>query len=163
MNPSDLIGTSAKFDYAGLMPSRGVVPFCAAIILQETIMSGSDTDLSAAFIAQQHKRLIALRQQLLGGEETTNADMQSDEEEHGEEAEEFEDAAQSMEQNEVNQALHDVNDRRIHDIERALEKIADGTYGYSDESGDPIPKARLEVTPEAIYTVAEQEKRDAAS
>jgi DnaK suppressor protein len=105
-------------------------------------------------------RLVALRGELLGGEENTIASERSDEQEHGDEAEEFEDEAQGMAQNEVNQALHDVNDRRIHDIERALQKIADGTYGFSDASGDPIPKARLEATPEAIFTVEEQSKRE---
>ena len=123
-------------------------------------MSGPEVTLSEEFIAQQRTRLEALRQQLLGGEENTIANQRSDEQEHGDEAEEFEDEAQGMAQDEVNQALHDVNDRRIHDIERALQKIAEGTYGFSDASGDPIPKARLEAVPEAIFTVAEQGKRD---
>jgi DnaK suppressor protein len=123
-------------------------------------MSGPKVTLSEEFIAQQRTRLVALRGELLGGEENTIASERSDEQEHGGEAEEFEDEAQGMAQNEVNQALHDVNDRRIHDIERALQKIADGTYGFSDASGDPIPKARLEATPEAIFTVEEQSKRE---
>ncbi|MGA3247909.1 MAG: TraR/DksA family transcriptional regulator [Paraburkholderia sp.] len=123
-------------------------------------MSGPKVTLSEEFIAQQRTRLVALRGELLGGEENTIASERSDEQEHGDEAEEFEDEAQGMAQNEVNQALHDVNDRRIHDIERALQKIADGTYGFSDASGDPIPKARLEATPEAIFTVEEQSKRE---
>lgn len=79
---------------------------------------------------------------------------------HGDEADEFEDEAQGMAQNEVNQALHDVNDRRVSDIERALQKIDEGTYGLSDVSGEPIPKARLEVAPEAILTVEEQSRRE---
>jgi len=123
-------------------------------------MSGPKVTLSEEFIAQQRTRLVALRGELLGGEENTIASERSDEQEHGDEAEEFEDEAQGMAQNEVTQALHDVNDRRIHDIERALQKIADGTYGFSDASGDPIPKARLEATPEAIFTVEEQSKRE---
>ncbi|CAE6687980.1 TraR/DksA family transcriptional regulator [Paraburkholderia nemoris] len=123
-------------------------------------MSEQQGTLSDEFIAQQRKRLLALRQELLGGEENTIADERTDEEQHGDEAHEFEDEAQSMAQNEVNQALHDVNDQRISDIERALQKIDEGTYGLSDESGDPIPKARLEVAPEAILTVEEQSRRE---
>ncbi|CAE6692547.1 RNA polymerase-binding transcription factor DksA [Paraburkholderia nemoris] len=123
-------------------------------------MSEQQGTLSDEFIAQQRKRLLALRQELLGGEENTIADERTDEEQHGDEAHEFEDEAQSMAQNEVNQALHDVNDQRIIDIERALQKIDEGTYGLSDESGDPIPKARLEVAPEAILTVEEQSRRE---
>jgi DnaK suppressor protein len=44
-------------------------------------------------------------------------------------------------------------------IERALEKIKDGTYGVSDASGRPIPRDRLEAMPEAIYTVDEEAAR----
>ncbi|MFM0360552.1 TraR/DksA family transcriptional regulator [Paraburkholderia sediminicola] len=123
-------------------------------------MSEQQGTLSDEFIAQQRKRLLALRLELLGGEENTIADERTAEEQHGDEAQEFEDEAQGMAQNEVNQALHDVNDQRISDIERALQKIDEGTYGLSDASGDPIPKARLEVAPEAILTVGEQSRRE---
>lgn len=116
--------------------------------------------LSDEFIAQQRTRLLALRQELLGGEENAIAGERTAEELHGDEADEFEDEAQGMAQNEVNQALHDVNDRRVSDIERALQKIDEGTYGLSDVSGEPIPKARLEVAPEAILTVEEQSRRE---
>jgi len=43
-------------------------------------------------------------------------------------------------------------------IDRALGKIDEGTYGVCDISGDPIPKARLEAMPYACTTVAAQEK-----
>ncbi|PRX28148.1 TraR/DksA family transcriptional regulator [Paraburkholderia sp. BL18I3N2] len=117
-------------------------------------------DLSDEFIAQQRKRLEALRRELLGGEADTIADERTAREEHGDEAEEYEDEAQGMAQNEINQSLHDVNDQRVADIQRALRKIDEGTYGLSDESGQPIPKERLEVMPEAILTVAEQSRRE---
>lgn len=123
-------------------------------------MPNQEDDLSADFIAKQKSRLEAMRRELLGGEEGTIEEERASQEEHGEEAEEYEDDAQSLAQDDVNQSLRNVNDRRIGDIERALHKIADGTYGYSDKSGDPIPRARLEVMPEAIYTVQEQERRE---
>lgn len=123
-------------------------------------MADQQSDLSEEFIAQQRTRLMALRRQLLGGEEDTIADERTAREEHGEEAEEYEDDAQDMAQNEITQSLHDVNDHRVADIERALQKIDEGTYGLSDESGEPIPQARLEVMPEAILTVAEQSRRE---
>src|SRR5258708_9490488 len=43
-------------------------------------------------------------------------------------------------------------------IERALEKIADGTYGICDISGEEIPIKRLEAVPYATMTVKAQEK-----
>ena len=41
-------------------------------------------------------------------------------------------------------------------IERAEQRLADGTYGLSVESGDPIPDARLEAFPWVERTVEEQ-------
>jgi DnaK suppressor protein len=41
-------------------------------------------------------------------------------------------------------------------VERAERRLADGTYGRSVESGEPIPDARLEVLPSAERTVEEQ-------
>jgi DnaK suppressor protein len=126
---------------------------------EEAIMPDQQSNLSDTFIAQQRKRLLALHQELLGGEANRNADERDNDEQYGEEAHEFEEDAQDLAQNEINQGLHDVNDQRIADIERALQKIDEGTYGLSDESGEPIPQARLEALPEAIYTVAEQNAR----
>jgi DnaK suppressor protein len=46
-------------------------------------------------------------------------------------------------------------------IERALKKFDDGTYGICEDTGEPIPEARLEALPYARYTVKAQEKREA--
>ncbi len=45
-------------------------------------------------------------------------------------------------------------------IDRALEKIKDGSYGVCDVSGKPIAKARLEAIPYAVMTVEAQEKME---
>ena len=108
--------------------------------------------LSREFIGQQ-----------LGGEENRLARERAFQLQHGDEAAEAEDAAQDMVQREVAQALHDVDDRRIANIERALQKIEDGSYGLSDLSDEPIPQTRLEATPEAILTVQEERQREARS
>lgn len=118
-------------------------------------------DLGAKFLDQQRQRLLALRRQLLGGEETTLAKERDFQVQHGEEAAEEEDKAQDMERLEVEQALHDVDDQRVANIERALQKLEDGTYGLSDLSGKPILQARLEATPEAVLTAQEEAEREA--
>jgi DnaK suppressor protein len=41
-------------------------------------------------------------------------------------------------------------------VERAEQRLADGTYGRSIESGEPIPDARLEALPTAERTAEEQ-------
>jgi DnaK suppressor protein len=43
-------------------------------------------------------------------------------------------------------------------VERAEARLADGTYGLSVETGEPIPDARLEALPTAERTVAEEER-----
>lgn len=50
----------------------------------------------------------------------------------------------------------------LYEIEEALKRIENGTYGICEMSGKPIPKARLEALPFTRYTVecqAEIEKR----
>ena len=41
-------------------------------------------------------------------------------------------------------------------IDQAEAKIANGTYGISDRSGEPIPVERLEAIPYATLTADEQ-------
>jgi DnaK suppressor protein len=51
----------------------------------------------------------------------------------------------------IAQALRD----RLAAIERAERRLADGTYGRSVRSGQPIPDARLEANPLAELTIEE--------
>jgi DnaK suppressor protein len=46
----------------------------------------------------------------------------------------------------------------LRQIERALEKIGENTYGICDITGEDIPLARLEAVPYATMTVKAQEK-----
>ncbi len=46
----------------------------------------------------------------------------------------------------------------IRQIDRALEKIEDGTYGICDITNEEIPLKRLEAVPYATMTVKAQEK-----
>lgn len=46
----------------------------------------------------------------------------------------------------------------LYEIEEALQRIANGTYGVCEMSGKPIPEARLEAIPFARLTVDCQEK-----
>jgi DnaK suppressor protein len=123
-------------------------------------MSSEPSGLDRKFIEQQRQRLVALRQQLLGGEQSNLARARAFRQEHGNEAEEDEEQAQTRARYEIDQALHDVDDRRVANIERALQKIVEGSYGLSDLSGEPIPRARLEAAPEAILTVEEERRRE---
>jgi DnaK suppressor protein len=125
-------------------------------------MTPPTSRLDPAFLTRQKGRLTELRQKMLqvrrgeeGAEASANAETRD-------QAREFEDDAQKLTTLELEGSLEAADDDRLSNIERALQKIADGTYGLSDASGAPIPIERLEAAPEALYTLAEQETRDAA-
>lgn len=46
-------------------------------------------------------------------------------------------------------------------VERAEQRLVDGTYGLSIESGEPIPDERLEAIPTAERTVEEEQRHRA--
>ncbi len=48
----------------------------------------------------------------------------------------------------------------ISKINEALTKIADGNYGYCDETGEPIGVARLDARPVATYSLEAQERHE---
>jgi DnaK suppressor protein len=47
--------------------------------------------------------------------------------------------------------------RQLAELERAEARLADGVYGLSIDSGEPIPDERLEALPTAERTIEEQE------
>jgi DnaK suppressor protein len=57
---------------------------------------------------------------------------------------------------ETSSDLAEVYQDQLHAVERAEARLADGSYGRSVQSGDPIPDARLEAVPTAELTVEEQ-------
>ena len=48
---------------------------------------------------------------------------------------------------------------QLNAVERAERRVAEGTYGFSVLSGEPIPDERLEARPTAEMTVEEQRAR----
>jgi DnaK suppressor protein len=58
----------------------------------------------------------------------------------------------------INYSLLQGQLERLKNIEEALRKLEEGTYGYCEECGEPIPIKRLKVLPFARYCVRCQEK-----
>jgi len=50
-------------------------------------------------------------------------------------------------------SLNEADRKKLLDIEEALERIEEGTYGICEECGEPISIKRLEVKPTSIYCV----------
>ena len=123
-------------------------------------MSGKKTQLDPAFLDRQRGRLTALRQQLLAARQDLLSEQASASPDGNTEPREYEDDAQKLTTLELEGNLTAALDGRSRHIERALQKLAEGTYGLSDSSGKPIPLERLEAFPEALYTLEEQKARD---
>ncbi len=114
----------------------------------------------ASFLERQRRQLLALRAELLRTREAQVAEEKDIDSASSGRAREDEEDAQSRAIRELDDNLAGRATERLADVERALQKIDEGTYGVSDASGSPIPLERLEVVPEAIYTLAEQQSRE---
>jgi DnaK suppressor protein len=68
------------------------------------------------------------------------------------------DAAQPLEHEAIDIAIQSSLQQRLTALTRAEQRIGNGTYGKSLESGLPIPDDRLEVDPAAELTVEEAAK-----
>jgi DnaK suppressor protein len=68
------------------------------------------------------------------------------------------DQASDLAEAELDEGLSDDLRVDLAAIERAEQRLAEGTYGLSIESGEPIPDERLEIMPTAERT-AEEEAR----
>jgi DnaK suppressor protein len=83
-------------------------------------------------------------------------------EDDGEEVDEFDPAnlASDLYQDEFDDTRADDLREQLEAVERAEQRLADGTYGLSIESGEPIPDERLEALPTAELTAAEEQRRE---
>ena len=66
--------------------------------------------------------------------------------------------ADDLTDRETDEALQEMLRRRLERIDRAEQRLSDGSYGLSVVSGEPIPDARLEIEPWAEMTVEEQSR-----
>lgn len=118
----------------------------------------ANAELDEKFVAQQKERLEQTRDELLRIQRGMEGDEQNRGEEQGDTQFDSGDMSADIFDREMDATIGEQAGRRLEDVARALEKIEDGTYGLSDESGDPIPQGRLEAMPEATRTVDEQQR-----
>jgi DnaK suppressor protein len=119
----------------------------------------TNTELDENFIAKQKERLQSLREELLRimraaeEDERTRTEQDADFTEH-----DAGDMSRDIFDREIDATIVEQVEQRLAIVERALQKVEEGTYGLSDVSGEPIPRGRLEAVPEAIRTVEEQQR-----
>ena len=118
-------------------------------------------ELDREFVEKQRARLEELRAELIRMVEG----LEEDQRYRAEEEEDFTqhdsgDMSHSLFTRELDATVEQTLERRLRNVERALQKIEEGTYGICDDTGEPIPRGRLEAVPEAIYTVEAQRRHE---
>jgi len=123
-------------------------------------MSRGNPALDAAFLDKQRQYLLRLQASLRAAARSSESEESDVRDDATEGALESEDDAQKLAALELDGNLVVRDLERLERVDRALQKIAEGTYGISDLSGAPIPRERLEAVPEALYTLTEERGRE---
>jgi DnaK suppressor protein len=116
--------------------------------------------LDADFLKVQRSRLIAMRDELVDIADLSGSEEEEVQLEAGGEAHDDADSAERMAIQENDEAQYNRIMQRLAQIRRAIEKIDDGTYGFSDKSGEPIPRTRLVQVPEATLSLREEQEEE---
>lgn len=119
----------------------------------------ADSTLDQEFIDAQRQRLIDLRDELTRLRDGLDED-EVELEGGGDDFSETDsgDMSQSIFDREMDASVGEGVERRLREVARALQKIEEGSYGICDDTGEEIPRGRLEAVPEAIRTVEAQQR-----
>jgi DnaK suppressor protein len=102
------------------------------------------------------RKLIRWKGDILREAQETLATLQSENENHPDLA----DRASSETDRAIELRARDRQRKLIAKIEAALSRIDDGTYGYCEETGEPISIKRLEARPIATLSLEAQERHE---
>ena len=102
------------------------------------------------------RKLIRWKSDILREAQETLANLQSENENHPDLA----DRASSETDRAIELRARDRQRKLIAKIDAALKRIEDGTYGYCEETGDPIGIARLDARPIATLSLEAQEMHE---
>jgi DnaK suppressor protein len=119
----------------------------------------ANTELDREFVERQRARLEELQAQLV----RLRGGLEEDQRFRAEEEQDFTqhdsgDMSQSLFTREVDATVEHNVERRLASVQRALQKIDEGTYGICDDTGEQISRGRLEAVPEAIRTIEAQQR-----
>jgi DnaK suppressor protein len=120
----------------------------------------SEGGFEREFIERQRASLEQTRDELAGIKEGLTEDDQDRSEDQADEASDAGDLGREMHTRQLDETVSGQMDSRLENVERALKKIEEGSYGICDDTGERIPKGRLEAVPEAVTTVEAQQRRD---
>ncbi|QDG76811.1 RNA polymerase-binding protein DksA [Labrenzia sp. PHM005] len=101
-------------------------------------------------------KLLAWKDEILKESAETLANLQEESQNHPDLA----DRASSETDRSIELRARDRQRKLISKIDDALERIADGSYGYCEETGEPISLRRLEARPIATLSIEAQEAHE---
>ena len=101
-------------------------------------------------------KLLAWREDILKEAKETLLHLQEENQNHPDLA----DRASSETDRAIELRARDRQRKLIANIDEALGRIEDGTYGYCEETGEPISLRRLEARPIATLSVEAQERHE---
>lgn len=101
-------------------------------------------------------KLIAWKEDILRESRETLAHLQEESTNHPD----FADRASSETDRSIELRARDRQRKLISKIDAALERIEDGSYGYCEETGDPISVKRLDARPIATLSIEAQEAHE---
>ncbi|NBU26644.1 MAG: RNA polymerase-binding protein DksA [Caulobacteraceae bacterium] len=102
------------------------------------------------------KKLLAWKDEILRESRETVAVLQKETENHPDLA----DRASSEADRALELRTRDRQRKLISKIDEAMRRIDDGSYGYCEETGEPIGLARLEARPIATLSLEAQERHE---
>ncbi|PIB91112.1 RNA polymerase-binding protein DksA [Caulobacter sp. FWC2] len=101
-------------------------------------------------------KLLAWKEEILRESRETVAHLQKETENHADLA----DRASSETDRALELRTRDRQRKLISKIDQALRRVEDGSYGYCEETGEPIGLARLDARPTATMSVEAQERHE---
>ena len=102
------------------------------------------------------QKLLKWKEDILRESRETLSHLQSETENHADVA----DRASSETDRALELRTRDRQRKLISKIDEALRRIEDGSYGYCEETGEPIGLARLEARPIATLSLEAQERHE---
>ena len=129
--------------------------------LSDAIEVGYRPTEDEVFMSERHRnyfrrKLVTWRDELLRESRETLTTLQSENENHPDIA----DRASSETDRAIELRARDRQRKLISKINAALARLDDGSYGFCEETGDPIGLRRLDARPIATLSVEAQERHE---
>ncbi|WP_333844664.1 RNA polymerase-binding protein DksA [Pelomicrobium sp.] len=122
---------------------------------QELLKASPEEYMNPAQLAFFRQRLLAMRKELLANADATSAQLKK-----VEAVADVSDRATLEEEYTLELRTRDRERKLLHKIDAALKRIEDGSYGYCEDTGEPIGIPRLLARPTATLSIEAQERRE---